>query len=61
MEIEELAKRKAELNLQLRAISMSNVAGSDVKYMTDLNLAKIKAQKELYEIESKIDAYIKAA
>jgi len=60
MTIEELAKRKAELNMRLEALSYTNVAGATVEFMTDLNMEQIKAKKELNDIKRQIDAYIKA-
>ncbi len=61
MGIEELAKRKAELKLSLESMQYTNVADATVEFLTDLNIAQIKARKELYEVEAKIEAYIKSA
>lgn len=58
MAIEELAKRKTELQQTLEAISMCNVYGKKPEELVEINLQQIKAQKEMFDVARQIQDYI---
>lgn len=58
MTIEELAKRKTELQQFLESISMCNIYGKKPDELVEINLQQIKAQKEMFDVARQIQDYI---
>jgi hypothetical protein len=58
--IEELAKRKIELIRHIERIGMINVSGRKNEDLIAISLDEIKSRKELFDIESKIETYIRS-
>lgn len=58
MNIDELAKRKVELQSTLNAISICNISFIEVDKLIQLEISRINAQKELIEVERSIHKYI---
>lgn len=56
--IEELAKRKTELQMTLEAIGMCNVGSKSVEELVQLEIHNIKTRREFNEVCSAIDKYV---
>lgn len=57
-DIKELAQRKVNLGLQLQAIGMCNVYDRSNEDLVGLEMDKIKAMRELNQVEMEIREYV---
>lgn len=58
-DIEQLARRKVELQGNLTAIQQSNCFGKTLDELAEVEMCRIKAQKELHSVIAKITDYEK--
>jgi hypothetical protein len=60
MNVEELAKRRTELNQRLEGYRMTNIWGASLDDRIDLEARIIKTQRELVLTERMIDSFVHA-
>lgn len=58
MTIEELAKRKVEIQQTLEGMRMMNAYGHSLEEMTKFEVQRIELSRELWNIEAQIRGYV---
>lgn len=61
MMIEELAKRKVQIQQTLEAMMMMNAYGHSLDEMAEFEMQRIALSRELWSIEAQIRGYIQGA